>query len=140
MGFMFGCMQLWMLWLSWWDGSKFPEYLKNDIYVLGESYAGHYAPNLAQKILLYNEKAPTRSNINLKGFMVCGDAILHPVLVFFQIKCWLFMLEDDLDVLGFVANREPVDRLLLRQQGRRGLLVPPLPHLRRDLQRDSKEL
>ena len=72
MGFMFGCMQLWMLWLSWWDGLKFPEYLKNYIYVLGESYAGHYAPNLAQKILLYNEKTPTRSNINLKGFMVCG--------------------------------------------------------------------
>jgi carboxypeptidase C (cathepsin A) len=52
--------------------TKFPEYLKNDVYVLGESYAGHYAPNLAQKILLHNEEAPERSNINLKGFMVCG--------------------------------------------------------------------
>ncbi|KAE8687661.1 Serine carboxypeptidase 24 [Hibiscus syriacus] len=43
------------------------------IYIAGESYAGHYVPQLAKKIHDYN-KAHSNSIINLRGFMV-GNAV-----------------------------------------------------------------
>lgn len=49
--------------------TKFPQYQSNDVYLLGESYAGHYAPNLAKKILIHNE-IPGKLRIKLKGFLI----------------------------------------------------------------------
>ncbi|XP_024400260.1 serine carboxypeptidase 24 isoform X2 [Physcomitrium patens] len=49
--------------------AKFPEYQNNEVYLLGESYAGHYAPNLASKILIHNENLG-KLDINLKGFLI----------------------------------------------------------------------
>ncbi|KAG7571954.1 Alpha/Beta hydrolase fold [Arabidopsis suecica] len=53
--------------ISWM--SRFPQYQYRDFYIVGESYAGHYVPQLAKKIHEYNKdcKNPV---INLKGFMV----------------------------------------------------------------------
>lgn len=48
---------------------KFPEYKKNEFYLTGESFAGHYVPELAQQILSYNEQS-TGFKINFKGFAV----------------------------------------------------------------------
>ncbi|EFJ35650.1 serine carboxypeptidase-like enzyme [Selaginella moellendorffii] len=48
----------------------FPEYSKNDFYVTGESYAGHYIPTLASKILSYNSQG---GSINFKGIAI-GNA------------------------------------------------------------------
>ncbi|XP_073010081.1 serine carboxypeptidase 24-like [Typha latifolia] len=53
--------------------SRFPQYKNRDFYISGESYAGHYVPQLAKKIVDYN-KASSEDFINLKGFLV-GNAV-----------------------------------------------------------------
>lgn len=56
---------------------KFPEYVKNDLYISGESYAGIYVPYLALKIHNYNLKAPEGGfKMNLKGFIV-GNGVTN---------------------------------------------------------------
>ncbi|EOY03676.1 Serine carboxypeptidase-like 25 isoform 3 [Theobroma cacao] len=56
--------------IRWLD--RFPRYKNRDIYITGESYAGHYVPQLARQIMIYNKKSKHR--INLKGIMV-GNAV-----------------------------------------------------------------
>ncbi|KAK2986321.1 hypothetical protein RJ640_021890 [Escallonia rubra] len=51
---------------------RFPRYKNRELYITGESYAGHYVPQLARAILKYN--ANSKHPINLKGFMV-GNAV-----------------------------------------------------------------
>ncbi|KAL3651843.1 hypothetical protein CASFOL_004845 [Castilleja foliolosa] len=53
---------------------RFPEYKHRDFYLSGESYAGHYVPQLAQTILDHNHKA-NKSFINLKGIIIGNAAI-----------------------------------------------------------------
>lgn len=48
---------------------KFPEYRKNDFYIAGESYAGHYIPTLARVIVSKN-KLSDGFHINFKGFAI----------------------------------------------------------------------
>ncbi|KAL6654519.1 hypothetical protein ACP70R_007984 [Stipagrostis hirtigluma subsp. patula] len=50
--------------LSWME--RFPEYKGREFYIAGESYAGHYVPQLAHAILHH---AAATSPINLKGIM-----------------------------------------------------------------------
>ncbi|RZB69150.1 Serine carboxypeptidase-like 45, partial [Glycine soja] len=50
--------------------TEFPEYSKNDIFITGESYAGHYAPQLAQLIV------QTKTNFNLKGVAI-GNPLME---------------------------------------------------------------
>ncbi|KAJ7555078.1 hypothetical protein O6H91_05G021400 [Diphasiastrum complanatum] len=57
-----------MAFLAGWF-QKFPHYRSNDFYLLGESYAGHYVPNLAMKIMIEN-RLPHGFYINLKGFLI----------------------------------------------------------------------
>jgi serine carboxypeptidase-like clade 2 len=52
---------------------RFPEYKGRDFYIIGESYAGHYVPQLAHAILRHSSSA-----INLKGIMVRQD---HKILL-----------------------------------------------------------
>ncbi|KAL0343803.1 UNVERIFIED_CONTAM: Serine carboxypeptidase-like 25 [Sesamum angustifolium] len=56
--------------IRWLD--RFPRYKNREIYLTGESYAGHYVPQLAREIVNYNANA--KRKINLKGFMV-GNAV-----------------------------------------------------------------
>lgn len=53
--------------------ARFPQYKYRDFYIAGESYAGHYVPQLAKKVYDYN-KASSKHFINLKGFIV-GNAV-----------------------------------------------------------------
>ncbi|KAK1261327.1 Serine carboxypeptidase-like 34 [Acorus gramineus] len=54
---------------------KFPQYKNHEFYLAGESYAGHYVPQLANVILDENKKALKEDHINLKGIMIFNAAI-----------------------------------------------------------------
>lgn len=64
---------------------RFPRYKNRDIYVTGESYAGHYVPQLAREIVNHNAKA--KHKINLKGFMVIYLRSLVSILNKFKVDC-----------------------------------------------------
>ncbi|KAK4272445.1 hypothetical protein QN277_021005 [Acacia crassicarpa] len=51
--------------------TRFPDYKSNDFFITGESYAGHYVPQLAQLIV------QTKTKFNLKGI-----AVRNPLLEF----------------------------------------------------------
>ncbi|CDY23509.1 BnaC06g24780D [Brassica napus] len=51
---------------------RFPEFKGRDLYIGGESYAGHYVPQLAHTILAHH---PT-SFLNLKGILI-GNAVIN---------------------------------------------------------------
>ncbi|GJT02854.1 serine carboxypeptidase-like protein 40 [Tanacetum coccineum] len=59
--------------LNWLE--RFPEYKDRDFYISGESYAGHYVPQLAHTILHYNKMA-NKTLINLKGILI-GNAVIN---------------------------------------------------------------
>ncbi|KAL3732643.1 hypothetical protein ACJRO7_029311 [Eucalyptus globulus] len=59
--------------LNWLE--RFPEYKNRDFYIAGESYAGHYVPQLAHNIL-YNNKKANKTLINLKGIII-GNAVIN---------------------------------------------------------------
>ena len=48
---------------------RFPQYKTRDFFITGESYAGHYVPQLAHRILLKNNNT-NQTVINLKGIAV----------------------------------------------------------------------
>eukprot|EP00262_Sarcandra_glabra_P012839 TRINITY_DN3397_c0_g1_i1.p1 TRINITY_DN3397_c0_g1~~TRINITY_DN3397_c0_g1_i1.p1 ORF type:complete len:498 (-),score=90.95 TRINITY_DN3397_c0_g1_i1:296-1789(-) len=56
---------------NWFE--RFPKYKGRDFYLTGESYAGHYVPQLALAIVKSNKLTGEKS-INLKGYMV-GNAL-----------------------------------------------------------------
>ncbi|KAF9603121.1 hypothetical protein IFM89_033957 [Coptis chinensis] len=57
--------------LKWFK--RFPQFKGREFYITGESYAGHYVPQLAQAIVKYHQSTSDKS-INLKGYMV-GNAL-----------------------------------------------------------------
>jgi len=57
-------LQQWLL--------EYPKYVNNDFWITGESYGGHYVPDLALAVLKAND-AGGKPQINIKGFQV-GNA------------------------------------------------------------------
>ncbi|KAK7412973.1 hypothetical protein VNO78_04770 [Psophocarpus tetragonolobus] len=55
-----------------------PEFVKNDFYITGESYAGHYIPALASQVNKGN-KQNEGIHINLKGFAI-GNGLTNPAI------------------------------------------------------------
>ncbi|AES67521.2 serine carboxypeptidase-like [Medicago truncatula] len=53
-----------------------PQFTKNDFYITGESYAGHYIPAFASRVHQGN-KAKEGIHINLKGFAI-GNGLTNP--------------------------------------------------------------
>nr|GMD30206.1 serine carboxypeptidase-like 27 [Ipomoea batatas] len=58
--------------VKWFE--RFPQYNHRDFYIMGESYAGHYVPQLSQLVYERN-KGIENPIINFKGFMV-GNAVI----------------------------------------------------------------
>uniref|UniRef100_A0A5B7BNM3 Carboxypeptidase n=1 Tax=Davidia involucrata TaxID=16924 RepID=A0A5B7BNM3_DAVIN len=54
---------------------RFPQFKSHDFYIAGESYAGHYVPQLAELIFDSNKNVSKEDYINFKGFMI-GNALL----------------------------------------------------------------
>ncbi|KAG0496355.1 hypothetical protein HPP92_001046 [Vanilla planifolia] len=57
--------------VNWFE--RFPQYKHREFYIAGESYAGHYVPQLSQ-LVYRNNKLDKNPSINLKGFLV-GNAV-----------------------------------------------------------------
>ncbi|KAK1308379.1 Serine carboxypeptidase 3 [Acorus calamus] len=55
-----------------------PQFTKNDFYITGESYAGHYIPAFASRVHQGN-KAKDGIHINLKGFAI-GNGLTDPAI------------------------------------------------------------
>ncbi|KAG4988221.1 hypothetical protein JHK85_031204 [Glycine max] len=54
---------------------RFPQFRSNKFYISGESYAGHYVPQLSELIFDNNRNHAKKDYINFKGFMI-GNALL----------------------------------------------------------------
>ncbi|KFK24266.1 hypothetical protein AALP_AAs40498U001000 [Arabis alpina] len=54
---------------------KFPEFKTRQLFLSGESYAGHYVPQLADIILQYNARRSNEFKFNLKGIAI-GNPLL----------------------------------------------------------------
>ncbi|XP_034687554.1 serine carboxypeptidase-like [Vitis riparia] len=57
---------------------KHPEFVRNDFFITGESYAGHYIPAFAARVQKGN-KAKEGVHINLKGFAI-GNGLTDPAI------------------------------------------------------------
>ncbi|XP_044506837.1 serine carboxypeptidase 1-like [Mangifera indica] len=58
--------------VNWLD--RFPQYKTRDFFITGESYAGHYVPQLAYTILQHNMNS--NQTINLKGIAI-GNGVIN---------------------------------------------------------------
>jgi serine carboxypeptidase-like clade 2 len=58
--------------VNWFE--RFPQYKHREFYIVGESYAGHFVPQLS-KLVHERNKGFKNPAINLKGFMVKIETI-----------------------------------------------------------------
>lgn len=71
--------------INWME--RFPEYKNRDFYIAGESYAGHYVPQLAQ-LILSHKKTESNIVINLQGIAVSSvfqDSYIIPPCIFSKV-------------------------------------------------------
>ncbi|KAL5840074.1 hypothetical protein ACOSQ3_012741 [Xanthoceras sorbifolium] len=105
--------------LKWFE--RFPQYKGRDFYITGESYAGHYVPQLSQVIVRHN-RATVKKTINLKGYMV-GNALTddyHDHLGLFQFMWSAGLISDDTykllndlcDFQSFIHTSSSCDKIL----------------------------
>ena len=57
----------------------YPQYQNNKLFIVGESYGGHYAPAIAHRVFTYNQNLPTKQciQLNLAGLGV-GNGLTNP--------------------------------------------------------------
>ncbi|CAK8576175.1 unnamed protein product [Lathyrus sativus] len=84
-----------------------PELVKNEFYITGESYAGHYIPALASRVSKGN-KNKEGININFKGFAI-GNGLTNPLIQYqaytqFAVDNKLITKEDKADIDKLVPS------------------------------------
>ncbi|XP_068339232.1 serine carboxypeptidase II-2 [Pyrus communis] len=105
--------------LKWFE--RFPQYKGRDFYITGESYGGHYVPQLSQAIVKYNLKTKEKA-VNLKGYMV-GNALTddyHDHLGVFQFMWSAGLISDQTykllnllcDFQSFIHTSNSCDNIL----------------------------
>ncbi|KAL3651665.1 hypothetical protein CASFOL_004667 [Castilleja foliolosa] len=80
---------------------RFPEYKNRDFYIAGESYAGHYVPQLAHIILINQNKINNKLTLKFKGIII-GNAVLNDDT-------------DDIGQLNYLASHALISDDLLNQ-------------------------
>lgn len=105
--------------LKWLE--RFPQFKGRDFYITGESYAGHYVPQLSQAIVTHNGEKGEKS-INLKGYMV-GNGLIDDFYDHFGLFQFMWssgMISDQTykqlnmlcDFQSFVHTSEKCDKAL----------------------------
>ncbi|KAL2329144.1 hypothetical protein Fmac_022571 [Flemingia macrophylla] len=89
--------------LGWLE--RFPSFKYHDFYITGESYAGHYVPQLADLIYERNKEGKKDSYINLKGILV-GNAVLDDLADTkgFVDYAWTHAIISDNTYFGLINN------------------------------------
>ncbi|XAR66726.1 Carboxypeptidase D [Bertholletia excelsa] len=101
---------------------RFPQYKGRDLYIVGESYAGHYIPQLSKAIVDYNSGKNSANRINIKGYMV-GNALTddyHDHVGVFEFMWSAGMISDQTyknlnllcDLQPFIHSSEQCDKTL----------------------------
>ncbi|KAL0708880.1 hypothetical protein Bca4012_075306 [Brassica carinata] len=97
---------------------RFPRYNRREIYITGESYAGHYVPQFAREIMRYNKRS--KNPINLKGIMTESD------------ECetlYSYAMEKEFgNIDQYNIYSPPCNKSSGGSSGRRSMRVPHLPH------------
>lgn len=105
--------------LKWLE--RFPQYKGRDFYITGESYGGHYVPQLSQAIVRNNSAIKERT-INLRGYMV-GNALTddyHDHLGVFQFLWSAGLISDQTfgqlnvlcDLQSFIHSSDSCNKIL----------------------------
>uniref|UniRef100_A0A1D1YE42 Serine carboxypeptidase-like 40 n=1 Tax=Anthurium amnicola TaxID=1678845 RepID=A0A1D1YE42_9ARAE len=94
---------------------RFPHYKTRDFFLTGESFAGHYVPELAHTIIS-NNRLSIQAGINLKGITI-GNAYLDGYVTRVNVKAkydylWTHALISDETHAAFVSNCKFLDRNL----------------------------
>ncbi|KAJ1384073.1 Serine carboxypeptidase, serine active site [Sesbania bispinosa] len=97
-----------------------PEFVKNNFFITGESYAGHYIPALASRIHQGN-KQNQGININLKGFAI-GNGLTNPEIQYgayadFALDRGLITKSDYNDINGLVPKCQAAAKICNTQGG-----------------------
>nr|KYP68585.1 Serine carboxypeptidase-like 49 [Cajanus cajan] len=98
-----------------------PEFVKNDFYITGESYAGHYIPALAYRINQAN-KQNLGIHINLKGLAIgnglTNPAIQYPAFPDFALENKIITKADYDDIIKSVPDCERDSKTCETQGGK----------------------
>ncbi|KAJ4724616.1 Carboxypeptidase [Melia azedarach] len=88
---------------------RFPQYKNRDFFIAGESYAGHYVPQLADTIVSHNKLA-NQSIINLKGVAI-GNGVLNEATDAMGLidHIWTHALISDETYRGIIENCDLVN-------------------------------